>query len=968
MKTKLLLALTAGILFLMPGQNFGQAPTLGTTSKFALFTAVGAFNNTGGTTVTGDVGTNVGAFNAFPPGILVGQKHVADPASAQAASDVDVAFSYLRAVTCGTVISTTMGNGQTLTPDVYCLGAASTINGNLILDGQGDPSKIFIFKIDGALSTTTWSNVVLTNSASLCNVYWQINGQVQLGENSVFRGTIVANGAIILLEASSLFGRGLTRQGAISLNNNVVSLETGSPTPTILANGPTTFCAGGSVVLSGNIGGTWSNRATASSITVTQSGDYFITRTNACGLRDTSNHIMVVVGALSCTLTGNSSLCIGESIELCAPPSASSTYLWSNGATTSCITVSAGGKYSVTVTTAEGCKSTCSKTVAVTTSPSCSITGKDTICEGGATSLCATYGKDYTYLWSNGATSRCISVKAAGIFSVTVTKDEHPSSTCTKTVTVTPAPVCLVEGSSTILKGGSTQLCVPFSASSSYLWSTGATTHCITASAEGTYSVSVTNAEGCTKTCNKTIKITDAPSCTIEGIASLCLGQSTQLCAPIGSGYTYLWSTGSTSRCIKVTTAGNYSLTVYKNGNATTCTKAVTVSSVPCCPITGSNTLCEGGSTSLCGPSGTGYTYLWNTGATSRCITISAGGTYSLTLTKNGSATTCSKTVTVAPLACGISGNSTICTGGSTSLCAPYGTDATYLWSSGETTRCISVNVAGTSTVTVTKDGCSSTCSRTVNLSAPSSTIAGNSSICEGNTTALCGPNGYGYSYLWSTGATTRCLSANASGTYSLTVTAFGCSTTSTKTVTVNPSPVCSIAGNLNPGAGTTTTLCAPAGLSSYKWSTGATTQCISVDCSGIYTVVVGSIGCLSSCSAIVTYSAPSTNALSRTSLGRASAEEKISGDEPNLKANAYPNPFYSNAIIEFQNPVANPHVVVELYSPSGNKVGTLFDREVSPDGLTKVEVNAGDLPSGIYIYRITNGYKIINRKIILLR
>jgi Ice-binding-like/Secretion system C-terminal sorting domain len=967
MKTKLLLALTAGILFLMPGENFGQAPPLGTTSKFALFTAVGAFNNTGESIVTGDVGTNVGAFNAFPPGILVGQKHVADPASAQAASDVDVAYSNLSAVTCGSVIATTLGNGQTLTPGVYCLGAASTINGNLILDGQGDPSKIFIFKIDGALSTTTWSNVVLTNSASLCNVYWQINGQVQLGENSVFRGTIVANGAIILLEASSLFGRGLTRQGAISLHNNVVTLEAGSATPTIVANGPTTFCAGGSVILSGNIGGTWSNGATTASITVKQSGDYFISRTNACGLRDTSNHIMVVVGSLSCTLTGNSSLCLGESIELCAPPSDSSTYLWSNGATTRCITVSVGGKYSVTVTTEDGCKSTCSKTVAVTTAPSCSITGKDTICEGSATTLCATYGKDYTYLWSNGATSRCISVKAAGTFSVTITKDEHHSSICTKTVSVTAAAVCLIEGSSTILKGGSTQLCAPFSASSSYLWSNGATTNCITASAEGIYSVTVTNADGCTKTCNKTIKITDAPSCTIEGNASLCLGQSTQLCAPIGSGYTYLWSTGSTSRCIMVNTASNYSLTVYKNGNATTCTKTVTISSVPCCPITGSNTLCEGGSTSLCGPTGTGYTYLWNTGATSRCITISAGGTYSLKLTKNGSTTTCSKTVLVAALACGISGNSTICTGGSTSLCAPYGNGSTYLWSTGETTRCISVNAAGTSTVTVTKDGCSSTCSRTVNLSTPSSTIAGNSNICEGNTTALCGPNGYGYSYLWSTGATSRCLTASATGTFSLTVTAFGCSTTSTKTVTVNPTPVCSISGNLYPTAGTTTTLCAPAGLSSYKWNTGATTQCISVDCTATYTVVAESFGCISSCSASVMYPASTANASSRTSSpGRASVGGKVDQDE--LHLNAYPNPFYSTAIIEFQNPVADTHVMVELYSTSGLKVGTLFDREVEPGGFTKVEVNAGELPSGIYIYRITNGYKIINRKIILRR
>ncbi|MEX2231031.1 MAG: ice-binding family protein, partial [Cyclobacteriaceae bacterium] len=278
MKTRLLGAFAAVLLLLLPNVNYGQdAPDLGTTSTYALFSATGAFNNIGATTtVTGDVGTHVGAFNAFPPGILVGQRHVADPGSAQAAADVRVAYSYLDNVTCGKVIDITMGSGQILKPDVYCLGAASTLNGDLILDGEGDPSRIFIFKIDGALSTTTFSKVILKNSASICNVYWQINGQVQLGENSVFQGTIVANGAIILLDAASLFGRGLTQAGAISLQNNVVNLGVQTATPVITASGPTTLCPGGSVKLSGNKGGIWSTGATTPSITVTKAGDYFV--------------------------------------------------------------------------------------------------------------------------------------------------------------------------------------------------------------------------------------------------------------------------------------------------------------------------------------------------------------------------------------------------------------------------------------------------------------------------------------------------------------------------------------------------------------------------------------------------------------------------------------------------------------------------------------------------------------------
>jgi len=145
MKTLILNALTAVVLFLMPNMSFGQAPDLGTTSSFALFTAVGAFDNTGFSVVTGDVGTDVGAFNGFPPGMVLGEIHVADPVSAQAAIDVAIAYNDLLAVPCGMVLGTPLGSNQILTPNVYCLGEASTV-GDIILDGLGDPNSVSVQK------------------------------------------------------------------------------------------------------------------------------------------------------------------------------------------------------------------------------------------------------------------------------------------------------------------------------------------------------------------------------------------------------------------------------------------------------------------------------------------------------------------------------------------------------------------------------------------------------------------------------------------------------------------------------------------------------------------------------------------------------------------------------------------------------------------------------------------------------
>ena len=562
---KLLLAMV----YSFPSLLFAQAPNLGSASGFALFTAAGAFNVAGASTiVTGNAGTNVGAYNAFPPGILIGQSHVADAVSASAATDVLLAYGSVSKTTCGLVISTTLGSGQTLLPNVYCLGAASTINGELILDGQGDPNSLFIFKINGALASTVNSRVKLINAASLCNVYWQVNGQVDLGENSIFQGTILANGAVNILDGAKLFGRALSQAGAISLQNNIVTIAQQAMPANISANGSVNLCAGGSVVLSGNIDGTWSTGATTPTITVSEAGDYFVTNKANCG-NAVSNHVIVTVSPNPvCTISGSSVICPGQSTKLCVPAGAAS-YLWSNGATTNCITVNAAGTYSVTVTNTAGCKSTCSKAVTVSPYPVCSITGKCAICPGQSTQLCAPAGA-VKYLWSNGATTQCITVSVAGSYSVTITNTNGHKSTCSKTVRVIPLPICTISGNSTICKGQSTKLCAPAGCNKylKYLWSNGATTQCITVSVAGTYSLTVTNAAGCTSTCTKTVKVIPLPVCNITGNYIISNGQSTQLCAPAGC-VKYLWSNGATTQCITVSIAGTYSVTLT---NAAGCT------------------------------------------------------------------------------------------------------------------------------------------------------------------------------------------------------------------------------------------------------------------------------------------------------------------------------------------------------------------------------------------------------------
>jgi len=233
MKTKLLTTLSAALLLLIPNAIFGQSINLGTTSGFAIFTKAGAITNTGGaTSITGDVGSFSVTPTGFTAGTVTGTIYnFGDPLLTTAAADVTTAYSDLSATTTGFVLTTPLEN-QVLVAGVYSSVGAITLNGDVTLDGQGNANSIFIIKINGAFAVGLNSNIILTNSASLSNVYWQVGGQFDLGAGSVFRGTVVGDGAINLFDGSSVLGRVLTVAGAITVSNSVVTIPQNTVTNT----------------------------------------------------------------------------------------------------------------------------------------------------------------------------------------------------------------------------------------------------------------------------------------------------------------------------------------------------------------------------------------------------------------------------------------------------------------------------------------------------------------------------------------------------------------------------------------------------------------------------------------------------------------------------------------------------------------------------------------------------------------
>jgi hypothetical protein len=243
MKKQLLTILTAVILLLILNVSFGQAPKLGTAGTFVLFSANGSVSNTGISQVTGNVGSNSTASTAF--GNVNGIMHDTDTASVKAAADLLTAYNQLDTTTATfSPSSVLLGNGDTLLPGVYSYSAASTLNAILNLDAKGDANAVFIFKIAGALDANASSKINLMNGALACNIFWKIEGAVNLAAGTKMRGTVIANnGAINLFTGDTLEGRALSTNGAVSVNGVLAYIPVGcggliltGPTAPVLAS------------------------------------------------------------------------------------------------------------------------------------------------------------------------------------------------------------------------------------------------------------------------------------------------------------------------------------------------------------------------------------------------------------------------------------------------------------------------------------------------------------------------------------------------------------------------------------------------------------------------------------------------------------------------------------------------------------------------------------------------------------
>ena len=119
--------------------------------------------------------------------------------------------------TTNAVHSGSFGNGETLLPGKYRVGSAIAITGALILDGGGDPNAVFIIHTTGAINFAASSTIILTNGASIENVFWLAEGAIGIGASCIIKGSLVShNGAIAVGASCTIDGRMITNAGAVS--------------------------------------------------------------------------------------------------------------------------------------------------------------------------------------------------------------------------------------------------------------------------------------------------------------------------------------------------------------------------------------------------------------------------------------------------------------------------------------------------------------------------------------------------------------------------------------------------------------------------------------------------------------------------------------------------------------------------------------------------------------------------------
>jgi len=624
--------------------------------------------------------------------------------------------SIIAGATSNTYTATTAGSYRLLLSNGTCSDTSAAV----VL--TTNPSPTATVTPAGVPAFCTGGSVVLNaNTGTGFTYIWQRS-------NTTITG---ANTATYMAATAGIYRVIVTSGTCTDTSATVTVYELTKPVATIAPAGAVAFCAGSSIALNGPAPATgityqWllNNSpvagATANTYTANAAGSYRLVLSNGSCV-DTSAPTTVSANALpvaTATAAGPLSFCDGGSVVLNAATNTNRSYQWLRnnnviaGATNTSYTATQSGNYRVrVVNTTTGCAdSSIAIAVNVSTQPSATVTqtGISPVCQGATIRFQAATGTGYTYQWYNGggtipgATTSSYQAGASGTYYVVIVNGACTTTTTARTIVVNPLPVATVtpSGPVSFCEGGSVQLNGSAAAGTSYTWRkdggiiTGAINAVYTTNQSGGYTLTVTDLlTGCSaiSTPPVTVTVSTKPVAVItpQGPTTFCAGNSVNLQANTGAGYTYQWYrggnplAGATASVYTAALTGAYTVEVT-NGTCVTLSApiAVTITQAPVAVITpsGPTTFCQGDAVVLRTVNTTGLTYQWTRGgvnipgATTYSYTASTSGDYNVNLSDGTCPSTgIDVTVTVGTFPVAI----ITVTGGATMSTDPF---ASYQW------------------------------------------------------------------------------------------------------------------------------------------------------------------------------------------------------------------------------------------------------------------------------------------------
>ncbi|RMG95458.1 MAG: tandem-95 repeat protein, partial [Chloroflexi bacterium] len=383
---------------------------------------------------------------------------------------------------------------------------------------------------------------------------------------------------------------------------------------------------------------------------------------------DTATAYITILPVLPCidgvvsnvTCNGSSDGAIDITVSCGVPPF---SYIWSTGDTTEDLGGLAAGTYILTVTDVFGNASVDTFVVTEPQALNLNVFITDVSCNGssdGSIDLTVSGGTPpYSYLWSNSATTEDLTGLSSGSYTVTVTDANGCTATLVSAVVIDePSAIQLTAVASDASCNGSNDGSIDLTVSGgtppySYLWSNSATTEDLTGLSAGSYTVTVTDANGCTA--STTLTVGQSSSLSLTGVVSDALCKESNdgsIDLTISGGimpYNILWSNGATTEDISNLFAGVYTVVVTDSVGCVD-SASFTVNEPDLIVITLTtlqHVSCFGSNDGAVEISVTGgvppYSYLWSTGDTTPGISGLSPGTYSLTVTD---ANNCQKSIT----------------------------------------------------------------------------------------------------------------------------------------------------------------------------------------------------------------------------------------------------------------------------------------------------------------------------------